>query len=497
MESEAQGKVRLAAVLGGAALTALLLVLAAGTGAGPGIGPDGVVYIDAARQFADGHGPQATDAHGNLRLVTTWPPLFPALLGFGALLGLEPATAALLLNAWSHAALALLVGLLAWRLGGRVTGAAIAGWLMATAPIALLYAGRVLTEPLFMVLATGALLFALAHYRDGHLRHLVWAGLLVGLACMQRYAGYAWLAALPLWLLLRPGRLRNTGVFLAAALPMPLAWRAVMWVSDSALDPRAASFGWPTSLHVKSLAHSLSTWLLPESSPVALRAVAAGLVLMAAAAGVAWVVRRISEPATAPALLLLLVAVCYGLVLGSTVLFLDRALLPEPRMLLPLLPFSLAALGWALSGLQGRARWAGFGLAALIGLAGLIRDVEVAGTLRAGDGYAAPVYRDSPTLRAALEQPGLLYASNPQPLILYGAIPARALPLDGTIEYLMPLGNSPWPDTAVARRELREKLAQAGCVVWFKRDGPVDELKAELGLVTLAAYEDGELLVRR
>ena len=52
-------------------------------------------------------------------------------------------------------------------------------------------------------------------------------------------------------------------------------------------------------------------------------------------------------------------------------------------------------------------------------------------------------------------------------------------------------------NTAEARRELREKLAEGGCVVWLKRDGPVDELKAELDLVTLAAYDDGELLVHR
>lgn len=497
MEPEAQEKGRLLpAILAASALVALLLVLAAGTGAGPGISPDGVVYIDAARHFAEGAGPLATDAHGNTRLVTTWPPLFPALMGFGALLGLEPATAALLLNAWSHAALALLVGLLAWRCSGRALAALIAAPLMATAPIAVLYAGRVLTEPLFMALTTGALLPLMAHSRDGRVRHLVWAGLLIGLACMQRYAGYAWLAAVPLWLLLRPGRLRSTGAFLAAAIPLPLAWRVVMWSSQSVLDSRAASFGWPTFLHVKSVAHSLSTWMLPETSPVALRAAVAGLVLAAAAAGVVWVFRRRREPAAEPALLLLLVVLSYCLVLGTAVLFLDRALLPEPRMLLPLLPAALVALGWALSGLKRRARLVGFGLAALLGLAGLIRDVGVVSKLRAGEGYAAPEWRESPTLEAALEQPGLLYASNPQPLILRG-VPARALPLDGTIEYLMPLGASPWANTAEARRELREKLAEGGCVVWLKRDGPVDELKAELDLVTLAAYDDGELLVGR
>jgi len=166
-------------------------------------------------------------------------------------------------------------------------------------------------------------------------------------------------------------------------------------------------------------------------------------------------------------------------------------------MLLPLLPPALVAMSWALGGRKGRGRWVGFGLAALIGLAGLIRDVGVVAKLRAGDGYAAADWRGSPTLEAALEQPGPLYASNPQPLILYGAVPARALPLEGTIEYLMPLGVSPWPDTAKAHRELREKLAEGGCVVWFKRDGPVDVLRAELDLVTLAAYDDGELLVGR
>ncbi|MCB9936237.1 MAG: glycosyltransferase family 39 protein [Planctomycetes bacterium] len=497
MEPEAQGHRKLlSSVLAASALAALLLVLAAGTGAGPGVGPDGVVYIDAAGHIAAGEGPLATDAHGDARLVTTWPPLFPALLGFGTLLGLEPGTAALLLNTWCHAALALLAGVLAWRVSGRREAALVAAPLIATTPIALRYAGCVLTEPLFLALTTGALLPLLAHHREGRLCHLVWAGSLLGLACMQRYAGYAWLAAVPLWLMLRPGRLRNVSVFLAAALPLPLVWRIVIWTSQNTLDPRGASFGLPTFLHVKSLAHSLSTWLLPESSAVVLRAAAAGLVVLAVVAGGVCVLRRRREPEMAPGLLLVLVGLCYLALLGTTVLFLDRALLPEPRMLLPVLPLALAGLGWALSGLGGSKRWAAFVLAALIGLGGLIRDVGVVSSLRVGEGYAAPEWRDSPTLQAALEQPGPLYASNPQPLILRG-VPARALPLEGTIEYLMPLGVSPWPDTAQARRELREKLAEGGCVVWFNRDGPVDELKAELDLVTLAAYEDGELLVGR
>lgn len=502
MEPEAQEKGRLLpAILAASALVALLLVLAAGTGAGPGISPDGVVYIDAARHFAEGAGPLATDAHGNARLVTTWPPLFPALMGFGALLGLEPATAALLLNAWSHAALALLVGLLAWRCSGNGRAGAIAAWLVAVAPRAVNYASWVLTESLFLALATGALLVLVGWLREGGWRRPVGAGLLVALACMQRYAGYAWLVALPMWLLLQPSRsirerLRAAVVFAGVALPLPLFWRLVMWVLQSRLDSRSGTAALPTWLHVKSLGHSLSTWLMPETSPMLLRAAVAVLVAGAMLWGAVYVVRRRADPILAPGMLLLIVGGCYALLVAVTVVFLDRALQPVPRIVLPLLPLALVALAWALSALRGRLWWAGFVLVVLLGTGSLVRSVWLITELRDGLGYSSPEYRESPTLEAALEQPGLLYASNPQPLILRG-VPARALPLDGTIEYLMPLGASPWANTAEARRELREKLAEGGCVVWLKRDGPVDELKAELDLVTLAAYDDGELLVGR
>ncbi|MCZ7607963.1 MAG: hypothetical protein M5U25_18260 [Planctomycetota bacterium] len=502
MEPEAQGKGRLLpAILAASALAALLLVMAAGTGAGPGISPDSVVYIDAARHFAAGEGPLATDAHGDTRLVTTWPPLFPALLGFGTLLGLEPATAALLLNAWSHAALALLVGLLAWRCSGKAGAGAVAAWLVAVAPRAVNYASWVLTESLFLALTAGALLVLVGWLREGGWRRPAGAGLLVALACMQRYAGYAWLAALPLWILMQPGRamrerVRAAAVFVGAALPLPLLWRVVIWASQSRLDSRSGTVGLPTWLHVKSLGHSISTWLVPETSPMPLRAAVALLAAGAMLTGAVYVVRRRADPSMAPGLLLLIVGGCYALLVAVTVVFLDRALQPEPRIVLPMLPLALVALAWTHSALRGRMRWAGFALVVLLGVGSLARSVWLVTELRDGLGYSSPEYRDSPTLKAALEQPGPLYASNPQPLILRG-VPARALPLDGTIEYLMPLGVSPWPDTAQARRELREKLAEGGCVVWFNRDGRVDELKAELDLVTLAAYDDGELLVGR
>ena len=122
--------------------------------------------------------------------------------------------------------------------------------------------------------------------------------------------------------------------------------------------------------------------------------------------------------------MILMFAVAYSLLLAVTVMFLDRALQPEPRMLLPLLPLALVGAAWAL---RGRA---GFVVAALICLSFVARDVSIVEARRAGFAYMSIQWRESATLAAALElKDGPVYTNNPQPLILYGRTQPRTLPV--------------------------------------------------------------------
>jgi hypothetical protein len=465
-----------------AALVGAVLVLIATAPFGPGVAPDSVVYIETARNLAAGNGPVATSGSGDTVLMVTWPPLYSMLMAIGVTMGIEAQTAAAVINALAHGGLCIVLALLVGRLTGRRDAALIVAWLAALSPSLHRYAGLALTESVFLLLVTATLLLALGSGR----RCIALAGLVAGLACMQRYAGYALVAACAAWLIWSKAYGR-AGLFVACAAPLPLAWRIWMLIAGSGVDSREATAAGPTWLHVKSVAHSLSTWLVPETWPMAVRAGTAGLVLIGLLAAAVWAVRRRKQ---APgALLILMLAAAYSLLLAVTVMFLDRALQPEPRMLLPLLPLALVATAWAL---RGRA---GFVVAALICLSFAARDVSTIGIHRAGFGYLSIEWRESATLAAALElKDAPVYTNNPQPLIFYGHTQPRTLPVAGTIDYLKPLGAPPYADMQATATELRETGLHGGYAVWF---GPYAGQLDGWGLTPVAVYDDGVILRRK
>lgn len=491
-----------------AAVIAASLVSFSTAPAGPGLSPDGVVYVDVARHMAAGDGPVAFNAAGKTELVTTWPPLFPTLVSFGVMVGADALEAARWLNAFAFGLLCFLTGLLVWRVSGRREGALLAGWLLALSPRMLAISGGVFTEPLFLALVTGMLLLLL---RGGRWS-LLGAGLLAGLACMQRYAGYAFVAGGLCWLLQMRGetwqlRLKNGALFVAAASPLPLGWRVAAWLGSSGLDERSAGFTFPSATHFKAVAHSISTWLLPQTWPASIRAMFAAAIVLAMLAGVIYAIRqRLRTEGTRTidpgALLVALCAVAYAALLAATITFLDPKLQPDPRLMLPFLPLGVVGLALAVNQLKANAFKLGLASCVLLLVVSALRTGDVASGLRDGAGYTSPRWRNSATLNAALEQsPDLrIWSNNPQPLILYGQRAARALPISSGMDYTKPEGTPPYADNAVALEALRMGGLDGGVIVWFDNSGSPTELGLlirTLDLVPKARYEDGLLLEER
>lgn len=491
-----------------AAVLATALAAFATASAGPGIGPDGVVYIDVARHLAAGDGPVAFTAQGETELVVTWPPLFATLVSVGVLFGADAVESARWLNAVAFGALCYLLGLLAWRVSGRREGGLVAAWLAALSPALLLISGSVLTEPIFLALIAGMLLLLI---RGGRWS-LIGAGLLAGLACMQRYAGYAFVAAGAVWLLQQRGlgwrgRLTHAGWFVAAAAPLPIGWRLAALLGGGTLDSRSAGFTQPTATHFKAVAHSISTWLLPEAWPVAVRAMFAAAVLIAMLAGVYYAIRQRlrAKDATllsSAAMLLVVCGAAYSALLAVTILLLDPLLQPDPRLLLPLLPLAVVGLAAAVGVQTGRTRKALVALTVVLLVCLAMRAGSVSAWLRDGYGYSGERWRQSATLHAALELPPEkpVWSNNPQPLILYGERPVRALPLASGMEYTQPGGTPPYADLDAALYDMRVQGLQGGCIVWFDHAGSDEELGRlirELDLVPAGRYEDGLLLSER
>lgn len=115
---------------------------------GPGMSPDSVTYLSAARNLAAGHG--YTDFTG--QALTTFPPGYPALVAVLHVLGFSIATAARVVNAVSFGAVVLLAGTLIRRHTSSRAVALGATALVAVSPALINIASNAWSEPLFCAL---------------------------------------------------------------------------------------------------------------------------------------------------------------------------------------------------------------------------------------------------------------------------------------------------------------------------------------------------------
>ena len=159
--------------------------------------------------------------------------------------------------------------------------------------------------------------------------------------------------------------------------------------------------------------------------------------------------------------------------------------------MLVLLPFAVVGAAWQ----AARFKRVGWIAAAVLCTTFAARGVPEIAKHRDGLGYSAPEWRESATLQAALAlDDGPLFTNNPQPLILYGRRPARALAVPGIIEYLKPRGTPAYADVAAAAAHQRESGLEGGYAVWFgEYAGELDGWE----LATVAVYEDGVIFRRK
>jgi 4-amino-4-deoxy-L-arabinose transferase-like glycosyltransferase len=197
---------------------------------GPQLSPDSVTYLSLAHNLLGGRG--FVDLTGQAN--TTFAPGFPGLLAFGQSLGFTAATTARVVNEAAFAAIVLLTWILVSR---HTTSRIVAVGATATvvvSPTLLDVSSHTWSEPVFCVVVLCFILVleeALARGdTSGQRGFLAGAGVLAGVGFMMRYAG---VTLIPVGMVVaylgagrRPVRLGRVGVFLAAALPLPLIWLA-------------------------------------------------------------------------------------------------------------------------------------------------------------------------------------------------------------------------------------------------------------------------------
>ena len=200
------------------------LALSRGLTHGPALHWDSVTYLGVARNLLAGAG--FLDFDGSLYYL--WPPLYPAALAAATLGVLDPLQVAGPLNA-------LCFGLTVFVAGRFLDRRIRSPFLRVWAPVVLAFslplgemAWWALSEPLFILLTTLALIHADGYLENRRTSSLLGAAVFTALAWQTRYLGIALAAAVGLLLLLAPGapfrrRLRPAALFgLVAGLPTAL-----------------------------------------------------------------------------------------------------------------------------------------------------------------------------------------------------------------------------------------------------------------------------------
>ena len=267
-------------LIGLGALAAALILLRQ-INYGVGLMHDSLIYLAAARNLASGNG---LVFHTGEPLAT-WAPLFPALLAAPELLGGEARSVVGLLNAAATGALVVVVG---WWLRRRFGSIPLAWWgtLAALLSIPLTRMGVwAMSEPVFLLLATLALLGAAQFLDGGRRRALVWAGVFTALACLTRYVGITIIFAVAPLLLCRreswTDRAQNAALYCVIAV-LPLgAWMVRNYlILGTPFGPQGVS-GTTLSQYLEFILGTFASWAFPVS------VVPAGYELLGALPGLA------------------------------------------------------------------------------------------------------------------------------------------------------------------------------------------------------------------
>jgi hypothetical protein len=268
-----------------AAVVAGLLVWWATAPWGPGLSPDAIAYSAIAESIRD----RAELGYWLEPRVSSWPPLFPAVLaGTAAILDITVVEAGRIVNAVLQGATVVVTALLARRLLRERWLRAVAVAFAVVAQPLMYVAVKVWSEPLFNVLILAAAL-ALADVgrRRAVLPVMVASGLVVA-AFLTRYAGLvfipAGLLALALWprSLPRGQRVRRAVLFATPALTAALV--LVVW--NRARTGKVFGPRWqpdePFWNHAFDGLAAVGRWWLPSGSTRVV-AIGTGVMLLLAA----------------------------------------------------------------------------------------------------------------------------------------------------------------------------------------------------------------------
>jgi len=434
---------------------------------GPGVWPDSIIYLDAARSVIAGRGVSAA-----AQPLVHYPPGYPLLLGATGLFVPDLLQAARWLHAVVFGVNTLLFSLIVFHATerSRVTALAAALLFAASAPLLRIHS-LALSDAPFLTLVLASLLLLSIDHRQPRRATLIAASASVGLALLTRYAGLPLLAP---W----AGRLANArrdgrrwhdviAAALVAIAPITIWIVRNLVVAGSATNRRAAVH-LVTIPRLMGFAKALHDFFFPVALPHIVKGVVVAALLAGTAAAAAWIGPGVATRAESPGAVFAKYAsgfaVVYALFAVVSVSFFDASTSLDSRIATPICVALAAALFTLATG--GVLRWAAIAAFAL----SLVLNLQAAygwavDVRRNGQEYTSRQWRDSPTIAQvrALGSEVPIYSNDPFAISFLTSRPARMIPLE--FEPTTALPNSIYDSEL---RTMCRDIDERGAVVaWF------------------------------
>src|SRR5437773_2089322 len=235
-----------------------------------GIGgyPDSLVYVGVARSILDGSGVRFFNDMGQFTPVTQYPPLYPSIMAALGIIGLDPLLGSRWLSALFFGANALLVACILYRIT-LSPGASIAGAFFALTSFPMIYIhSMAVSEPMFIFLVLLGFSFLALYLQGSRPWMLYLSALSIGLSCLARYVGIAFLLAGPAAILCFGDRdwkkklVDASSFFIVASFPLVIWICRNLWLAGNPVN-RTFGFHLPAIKDLLPAIDTMCLWLFP------------------------------------------------------------------------------------------------------------------------------------------------------------------------------------------------------------------------------------------
>lgn len=489
-------------------------VLLWSTPRGVGVGYDSMFYLTSADSLRQGHGLSWVAGGGELRPLVHYPPLYSVVLAALAWAGVDALRAATWLAGLLFGLNIGLVGAILLRVTRRgwiaVAGAALA----LASPVFIDVHLEVMSEPLFLAWLLLTLACLWSYWREPRLRPLIAAGAATALAYLTRYVGGAVVATGVLVIAVAPqgsGRrkLGHLALYAGLALLPIAAWYLRNLVLTGTATNRLLIFHPVALATLRAAAGTVSSWLLPSTAPVWLKAGILLTVAMGFVATALWAWWRAfwsaqyreagpdrRKDALRLATVLVAFAAVYVVFLAASLTFFDASTKLDSRILSPVFLAAMMAILALVATLPRVGRIGGLILVGALAASYVVRSLPVLDEMRlSGRGFNSCEWQASETIAWVRTLPAdtLLYSNEAFPILYLTGIPAYWVP-----EAYDSVKGTPRPDFGAQMETMRQRLRQPGSVLVVFTGShyrvelpPIDELTA--GLAQIANMSDGEI----